>query len=34
MLILISTGIGFDARGTFSFPNGGFGQNVVISDKM
>ena len=23
-------GIGFDARGTFSFPSGGFGQNVII----
>ena len=23
-------GIGFDRRGSFSFPNGGFGQNVLI----
>ena len=23
-------GIGFDRRGTFSFPCGGFGQNVII----
>ena len=23
-------GIGFDGRGTFSFPNGSFGQNVII----
>ena len=24
-------GIGFDKRGTFSFPTGGFGCNVIIS---
>ena len=24
-------GIGFDRRGSFSFPGGGFGQNVIIS---
>ena len=23
-------GIGFDRRGSFSFPGGGFGQNVLI----
>ena len=23
-------GIGFDRRGSFSFPGGGFGQNVII----
>ena len=23
-------GIGFDKRGTFSFPGGGFGQNAII----
>ena len=25
-----SYGIGFDRRSNFSFPNGGFGQNVII----
>ena len=35
MLILISiniwgNGIGFDARGTFLFPDGSFAQNVII----
>ena len=23
-------GIGFDRRGSFSFPSGGFGQNIII----
>ena len=35
MLILIKYryfgyGIGFDRRGRFSFPGGGFGQNIII----
>ena len=34
MLILISMGvaywIGFDRRGSFSFPGGGFGKNILI----
>ena len=29
MLILKNT-IGFDMKGTFSFPTGGFGKNVII----
>ena len=35
MLILINTkyswyGFGFDMKGTFSFPSGGFGKNIII----
>ena len=35
MLILINTkyswyGFGFDMKGTFSFPSGGFGENIII----
>ena len=30
MMILISYGIRFDRKGSFSFPGIGFGQNVII----